>query len=177
VAVPLSSGFHVAMNLGDLCSWATRPRSVDLIHELAHVWQSQHHGTNPTAFMTNSVQCQVAALLDIPAAKAAAAAAATAAAIRSGILDPARIAAAAAAAAAAEDVSAYAYIPGRRFDQYAAEQIAEQVEHSYSRRGSPTPAVIAHVRSLSANVPSPDNARGLTVTSFHRSSTPGVVFP
>jgi len=177
VAVPLSSGFHVAMNVGDLCSWASRPRSETLIHELAHAWQSQHHSTSPTAFMTNSVRCQIAAIVDLPAAKAAAAAAASAAAIRSGVHNPARIAAGASAAAAAEDVSAYAYMPGKPFDEYAAEQIAEQVEDRYTPKGAPTPAVIAHISSLSAHARSPDNERSLTITSFHRKSTPGVVFP
>ena len=32
VAVPLSAGSHVVMMMGDLCSWATRPRSATLIH-------------------------------------------------------------------------------------------------------------------------------------------------
>jgi hypothetical protein len=127
--------------------------------------------------MTNSVRCQIAAIIDLPAAKTAAGAAASAAAIRRGVLDPTRIAAAAAAAAAAEDVSAYAYIPGKPFDEYAAEQIAEQVEDSYTPKGTPTATVIAHIRSLSAHARSPDNERSLTITSFHRKSTPGVVFP
>jgi hypothetical protein len=177
VAVPLSSGFHVALNLGDVCSWATRRRSEDLIHELAHAWQSQHHGSDRTAFMLNSVRCQVAAAIDIPLAKAAASAAAIRAAVSSGIFNPSRLASIGAAAAAAEDVSAYAYIPGSPFDQYAAEQIAEQVEHSYRSTGSPTPAVITLVRSLSANAASADNERSLTVINFHRRSTPGVIFP
>jgi hypothetical protein len=62
VAVPLSIGSHVVIIMGDLCSWVTRPRSATLIHELAHAWQSQHYGSDPEAFMKNSVECQIRAL-------------------------------------------------------------------------------------------------------------------
>jgi hypothetical protein len=176
VAVPLASGFHIAMNLGDLCSWASRPRSDTLVHELAHAWQSQHHGSSPTAYMSNSVACQLLAMADLPIAKAAAAKNATTAAVKHGVFDTSRLATIAAAAAAAEDVSAYAYIPGKAFDEYAAEQIAQQVEHTYSHSGHPTPGVVTLISSVKPHVVSPENERGLTVRSFHRKSTAGVVF-
>ncbi len=51
-------GGMVAMNMGGA---AAPPVSTGLlIHELAHVWQSQHH-PNPVAFMGNSVASQAAA--------------------------------------------------------------------------------------------------------------------
>jgi putative peptidoglycan binding protein len=62
VAAQLSTGWHVAMNMGSLRCWAPSPFSASLIHELAHAWQSQHHPTDPTAFMTNSVKCQAKAM-------------------------------------------------------------------------------------------------------------------
>jgi hypothetical protein len=176
VAVPISSGWHVVMLMGDLCSWATRPRSDTLIHELAHAWQSQHHGSDPTAFMKNSVGCQARALADLLVAKAAAATAATTAAILRGVIMPGTLARIARTAAAAEDVSAYAYIPGRAFSAYAAEQIAQQVEHTYNGRGRPTPTVISTILSVSPHARSTDNEASLRVISFHRKSTPGVIF-
>jgi peptidoglycan hydrolase-like protein with peptidoglycan-binding domain len=175
VAVPVSGSFFVVMLLGDLNPWHTRPRSHTLIHELTHAWQSQHAG-DPTAFMKNSVRCQAGALADLPIAKAAAGAAASAAAVGRGVFDPIALARIAAAAAAAEDVSAYAYIPGRPFTGYAAEQIAQQVEDGHSGAGRPTPGVLTTIRSVSANVRSPANEASLGVTSFHRKSTSGVVF-
>jgi peptidoglycan hydrolase-like protein with peptidoglycan-binding domain len=176
VAVPLTSGSHVVMNMGDVSPWHTKPRSNTLIHELAHAWQSQHHGSDPRAFMENSVLCQARALADLPIAKAAAAAAATEAAVRRGVFDPRRLAAIAQAAAAGEEVSAYAYIPGRAFAGYAAEQVAQQVEDGYAGTGRPTPVILTTIRSVAANVRSADNEASLRVISFHRRSARGVVF-
>jgi outer membrane protein OmpA-like peptidoglycan-associated protein len=176
VAVPLSSGWNVVMNMGDVCSWASRPRSFTLIHELVHAWQSQHHGSDPTAFMKNSVTCQALAMADIPVAKAAAVAAATTAAIGRGVFNPRTLASLAAAAAAAEDSSAYAYIPGKPFGAYAAEQVAQQFEDAYSRSGSPTASIVPTISGVAANARSAANETSLTVTSFHRRSTAGVIF-
>lgn len=145
VAFPVGADWWVALNQGSVASFATRPRSDTLIHELAHAWQSQHHGSDPTAFMRNSVINQAAA---------------------------------AALTAVGQEASAYAYIPGRPFAEYAAEQIAEQIEDSYNGTGSPTPAIAAHVRSVPAGAPDPDNEASLTVTTgFERRSTAGVVWP
>lgn len=174
VAVPTSVGWHVVMLLGDISRrWVG---SGTLIHELAHAWQSQHHGSDPTAYMKNSVECQVKALADIPIAKAAAAAAAVEMAIASGVFDPRTLASIGSAAAGRESSSSYAYVPGKSFGAYAAEQIAQQVEDSFNRTGRPTPGVLSVMRSVSANVPSADNRASLSVISFHRKSTPGVVF-
>lgn len=170
VAVPLAGGFHVVMLLGDFDPWHTRNRSDTLIHELTHAWQSQHAGDH-TAFMKNSVRCQVGALADLPLAKTEAAAAV----VGLNVFDPLALARGA-QAAAAEDVSAYAYIPGGRFDQYAAEQIAQQIEDGYHNR-RPISAIVEPIRSARANAPNRDNEAGLQVIGFERKSTPGVVFP
>lgn len=174
VAVPLSAGSHVVMMMGDLCGWATRPRSATLIHQLAHAWQSQHHGSDAQAFMKNSVVCQVRALAALPSAKAAAAAKAAVAAIRRVV--PITLAAIGAEAFEAEDVSAFAYVPGKPFREYAAEQIAQQVEDAYTRTGSPTPVIASTIRSARAHARSLDNESSLTVISFHAKSTPRVIF-
>ncbi|SDL47525.1 phage tail tip lysozyme [Pseudomonas indica] len=145
VAFPVGSDWWVALNQGTVASFATRPRSDTLIHELAHAWQSQHHGSDPTAFMRNSIINQAGA---------------------------------AALTALGLEASAYAYIPGKPFAEYGAEQIAEQVEDSYNGTGSPTPAVARHVRSVAAGVADPDNEASLSVsTAFERRSTSGVVWP
>ena len=43
--------------VGDTASCWASTRPGDLIHELTHAWQSQHH-RDSTAFMANSVKCQ-----------------------------------------------------------------------------------------------------------------------
>jgi outer membrane protein OmpA-like peptidoglycan-associated protein len=174
VAVPTSLGWHVVMLLGDVArDWSG---SSTLIHELAHAWQSQHHSSDPAAYMKNSVECQVKALADIPIAKAAASTAAVAAAVKGGIVDPRRLASIGTAAAAGEDVSAYAYMPGKAFNDYAAEQIAQQVEDVFTGLGRPTPVVLREIQAVSANVNSSANVASLKTISFHRKSTIGVVF-
>jgi len=82
-------------------NWGPSPPTNTMIHEMAHVWQSQHH-TQPTAFMACAVANQ------------AAAAAAQAAASALGLTTK---------------FSAYGYVPGRPFAGYGAEQIAQQVEN------------------------------------------------
>ena len=94
------------MNLGTFT-----PARKLLIHELTHVWQSQHH-PDVTAFMSNSVDGQALAV----AANEAAA-----------LLAP--------ATRGHDDFpihfpfSTYAYVPGKPFGEYGAEQIANSVEH------------------------------------------------
>lgn len=73
-----------------------------LIHELAHAWQSQHHGM-PGMYVWNSLKSQQMKGED-------------------------------------KTVSVYAYVPGKPFGEYAAEQIAEQVEAGET-------AIVDHVRS------------------------------
>src|SRR5690606_20837991 len=88
-------GFIQIMNCGTLT-----PSTRTLIHELTHVWQSQHHD-DKTAFMANAVKSQGRALKEN---------------LASGSTDP--------------DVpwSAYAFIPGSPFGEYGAEQNARRVE-------------------------------------------------
>jgi peptidoglycan hydrolase-like protein with peptidoglycan-binding domain len=145
VAVRVGADWWVAMNIGSLAPRATRPASDLLIHELAHAWQSQHHGSDKTAFMQNSLFNQAAAE---------------------------------ALNAIGQPASAYAYIPGKPFREYGAEQIAEQIEDSYNGTGRPTPTIVPHVRSVAVHAADADNEASLTVlTGFERLSTPGVVPP
>jgi len=176
VAVPVSSGFYVVMLLGDIDPWHTRNRSDTLIHELTHAWQSQH-ADDPTAYVKNSIRCQAGALAYLPFAKAEAAAAAIGLNVFNpwAVADP-RAVARGAQAAADEDVSAYAYLPGGRFDQYAAEQIAQQIEDGYSS-GRPIPAIVTPIQSAGPNIRVSENEASLQVLGFERKSTPGVVFP
>ena len=106
-----------------------------LIHELAHVWQSQHH-PDPTAFMVNAVASQA---LEEAANKAA----------------------------GVTSFSAYAYRPGKAFIEYAAEQIAQQVENGEA-------AIVAHVRSVPPRAIDPANVVSLTVPRIEDTASPGV---
>jgi hypothetical protein len=127
--------------------------------------------------MKNSIRCQAGAFADLPVAKTVAAERATAAAIARGIISPSRLKAIAASAFAAEDVSAYAYVPGRTLKDYAAEQIAQQVECAYLAAGTPTPPAVATILpALGPGVRNTDNEISLTVFGFERKSTPGVIF-
>jgi hypothetical protein len=86
-----------------------------LIHELTHVWQSQHHSVAGKC-MWNSMESQK--LAD------------------------------------ARDESAYWYIPNKPFGQYAAEQIADQVENG-------EPPIVAHIRSRAVRFHDPFNIESL----------------
>jgi outer membrane protein OmpA-like peptidoglycan-associated protein len=144
VATQIPGGWYVVMNMGDLGSWAGPPLAPStLIHELAHAWQSQHHGTDPQAFMKNSVACQLGAM--------------------------------ALEKTLGITVSAYAYIPGKPFGDYAAEQIAQQVEHTFTGGGAPTPTIIGVIRSVAPNAPSADNKASLGVMTGFHVCMPGVI--
>jgi hypothetical protein len=86
-----------------------------LIHELTHVWQSQHHSV-PGKYMWNSLASQ-------------------------------RL-------AEQRGESAYWFVPGKPFGEYAAEQIADQVEAGED-------PIIAHVRSRFARFKDPLNTMSL----------------
>ena len=141
VAVQLSTGWYVVMNMGSLQCWA---RSRDLIHELAHAWQSQHH-SDPRTFMKNSVACQAKEF--------------------------------ALSKATGKPHHAYAYVPGKAFGDYSAEQIAQQVQHHFTRSGRPTPVVLSTIRAAAPNVPVAENAASLTVVTTPQLGAPGVVPP
>lgn len=126
------------------------PSDPTLIHELAHVWQSQHH-SNPTQFMLNSVASQAAALSQNGAA------ALLDSSVRTNFGFPARF-----------PFSAYAYKRGKPFGEYAAEQIAKQVE--FAER-----VIIAKVASVPAGAADGDNATSLTTPRTEDRRRPGVI--
>jgi hypothetical protein len=63
--------------------------------------------------------------------------------------------------------SAYGYIPGRPFGDYAAEQIAQQVQRGEA-------PIIAHVRSVAIGVVDPENVKSLKTPRIEDTSLPGV---
>ena len=134
LSAPPKTNWYVVMNMGDLLAWEHRRRSEVLIHELTHAWQSQHH-SNPTAFMLNSVVCQLKGK---------------------------------------SKADAYCYLPDKKFWENAAEQIATQVQHTYSRRGNPSPMIIKIIQSVRPHERSYYNEKSLKVISFYPASTPGV---
>jgi hypothetical protein len=135
------------MNLGDLATWHTRPRLETLIHELTHCWQSQHH-PDRTAFMVNSVKSQALAEAENLKSKL----------LRLGWT-----------------ADAYYYVPGGPFATYAAEQIAEQVEDTFTGKTRLAASVTSHVSSLKPYDASKPNESSLAVARVDRDSTPGVV--
>lgn len=119
-----------------------------LIHELTHVWQSQHH-SDPYKFMKNSVNCQAGAAT-----------------------------ANAAAALSEPDLilngdwpgfwpfSAYAYMPGFGLSQYAAEQMAQANELADTN-------VRNAIKGTAMNAVSTDNEKALKLTTFGDRRIPG----
>ena len=145
VTTPVTGTIQV-MNCGTFT-----PDQDTLIHELAHVWQSQHH-SSPTQFITNAVSSQAAAVaangLEVS-------------------LD--RSVAANADFPVHFPFSAYVFTPGKTFGEYAAEQIANAVEHGDG-------AIIAHVRSVGVGVVDGANVTSLATSRIGDRRTPGVVF-
>jgi hypothetical protein len=144
--------FTVTFLRGELMNMGTfTPATNDLIHELAHVWQSQH-SSDATLFMRSSVAAQAKAV----AANGAAAA-----------LHPSVV--------RHRDFpenfpfSSYAYRPGAVFTSYGAEQIANQVEHGEA-------PIVAHVRGATTGVDA-DNMTSLNSgASFDDRRAPGVIY-
>ena len=124
VPVPFGLGVQQIMNLGPA------PSADTFIHELTHVWQSQHH-SDGTAYMANCVGSQKIA------------------------------------EALGGGNSAYAYIPGKPFGEYAGEQIAQQV-----MRGEAP--IVAHVKSVAVRTIDPDNLLSLKSFRFEDATKPGV---
>jgi hypothetical protein len=127
------------------------PHPNDLIHELAHAWQSQHH-PNAYAFMSAAVKCQGAA-----AAKNAAEVASDPNIMLHGEW-PVQF-----------PFTAYAYAPGSDVDSYGAEQVANAVEH-----GDGT--VCATMRAAGRNVANSKNITSLTLVQYGDRRTSGIVF-
>jgi hypothetical protein len=134
------------MNLGTFS-----PSRDLLIHELTHVWQSQHH-PDPTAFMSNSVAGQAMAVA------ANELAAQTDATVRVNSDFPVHF-----------PFSTYAYVPGNPFGTYGAEQIANSVEHGE------TP-IVSHVSSVPAGAVDGDNKTSLFTTRIGDRRASGIVF-
>lgn len=121
-----------------------------LIHELAHVWQSQHH-SDPFQFMKSAVDCQAGALT-VNAAEV--------------FSDP--------------DVllhsehpvnfpfSAYAYLPGLSLASYGAEQMAQACH-----KGEAT--VRSHMKGVAMNAVDPDNVKAMKLTVFADRRMTGIV--
>jgi hypothetical protein len=72
------------------------------------------------------------------------------------------------AAASVAGGSAYCYKPGKSFDQYAAEQLAQQAENKEA-------PIISHMRSVSAGAVDP--SLDLIVPRWETSGDPGVKCP
>ena len=128
IANPFGNAVQI-MNVG------VSPSRNTLIHELAHVWQSQHHSSS-TRYMLNAVESQA-------------------------------LAEAANLLRRVTSFSAYGYVPGRPFGEYASEQVAQQV-----MRGEAS--IVAHVRSVGARVVDPENVASLSTARIEDTSLPGV---
>lgn len=72
--------------------------------------------------------------------------------------------------------SAYAYVPGKPFEQYGAEQIAQQVEDTYTGRGAPTSTIVPMIRQVPAGVRAPYNDASLEVVGYEKKGDPGVIW-
>lgn len=128
-ALPLG-GNIVILNLG------TTFREVDVIHELAHAWQSQHHSA-PAQYMANCVACQAAAV----AANTKLVAVDPRVVFRKNFPVNAPF-------------SAYNYRRGLPFAAYAGEQIAQQVEKNEA-------VIRTKIASVAAGVVDSDNVKSL----------------
>jgi hypothetical protein len=123
----------------------------DLIHELTHAWQSQHH-PDPMFFMASCLSCQS------DAAAVNAKIGAQDARVRSNDDFPANF-----------PVSAYSFKPNRGFDNYGGEQIAQQVQ--FKRR-----AIISHVSSVPMNANDVANGHSLNhFSNFEDTRLPDVL--
>lgn len=132
----IPTGYIQVMNLG------LGPREDTVVHELAHVWQSQHH-SNPTEFMRNCAACQGYALeRNLEAAQ----------------LNPALLLKHKRGFPVSYPYSAYAYrhpTPPLAFSSFGGEQIAEQVEGNESD-------IIAKISGVRPGAVDADNVRSLT---------------
>jgi hypothetical protein len=167
IALPWHKGWIVVLNLGpNGFNDPVASNKAALIHELAHAWQSQHH-PDPWQFMVNSWECQRRA------AEATVRAATNRTARFIGLVrDPhfSRF----------SEASAYAWVPGRRFGDYAGEQIAQQVQDSFFPAGGAAPrttgAILWHMRTAPPGKPDPDNIRSLGRMRYEYKDTPNVVW-
>lgn len=135
----LVSPLKIIMNVGPTKS--TSDYHDTIIHELGHVWQAQH-ATNPTLYMSNSIKSQAMA---------------EASNLALSVLLKKKVKA----------FSAYAYRPGKKFSEYAAEQIAQQAMNGET-------AIVAHMKSVAAGKVDPENDTGLSTPQIEDTRSPGV---
>ncbi len=166
-AIPTSATkWIVILNLG-ANAFQSGAAKDNLIHELAHAWQSQHHPIS-WQYMYNCVQSQVAAV------------AATALADLNSSR-PMRLANPLIPDLKLGPASAYAYVPGKPFGEYGGEQIAQQIEDYYFAPISSTiktqiKKFVDHIQSLPARAPDPDNIQSLSKIRYAHKSFPNVVW-
>jgi hypothetical protein len=139
------------------------PSNDKLIHELVHVWQAQHHSA-PEAFIVNSVLSQALAVTENEAL------AQLDPALKANRRFPSQF-----------PRSPYACIPGRPFSEYAAEQIAKQVERNFlAGAGTPvaiaTDPIVAHIKAVGRSVVDADNVTGLKTSRTEDKRTAGALF-
>jgi hypothetical protein len=125
------------------------PDRKTLIHELAHVWQSQHH-SDKFRFMVNAVDSQAGAVV-----------ASTAAALDDPIVllnvdFPAFF-----------PFDAYAYNPGLPFANMAAEQMAKAIENGET-------AIVSHIKGVTMNMIDSSCVAALSKPGFADRRMPGV---
>jgi hypothetical protein len=167
-AIPTSTNWIVILNLG-ANAFQSGAAKDDLIHELAHAWQSQHHPI-PWQYMYNCIQSQVAAaaasaLVDLNSSWLMR--------LTNPMIPDLKLGPA----------SAYAYIPGKPFGEYGGEQIAQQVEDYYSAVPmssavkSQIKPIVDHIRSLTPKVSDPHNIQSLSKTRYAHKSFLNVVWP
>jgi hypothetical protein len=144
MAFPDSSGTVQIMNLGTYS-----PRRNTLIHELGHVWQSQHH-SDKYRFMINSVGSMKEAL------KASSLAVITDPMVSLNKDFPAFF-----------PFDAYAYDPSTPFVNLAAEQMAQAIENGES-------AIVAHVKGVTKNVIDSSLIAALSKPGYGDHRVPGV---
>jgi hypothetical protein len=156
-AFTLAFGPFAVINCGTFT-----PSNDKLIHELVHVWQSQHH-VSTTAFIGNSLASQALAVSENEALA---------------LLDPTLKVHPKFPSQFPR--SPYACFTGRPFSEYAAEQIAKQVERNFlASAGSPiavaTDPIVAHIRAT-AKGSDADNVTGLKTARTEDKRTTGVLF-
>jgi len=136
------------MNLGTFS-----PTTDLLIHELTHVWQSQHH-SSATQFITNAAASQVAAAA---ANKLVAVSDPTVTSNKDFPLQ--------------YPFSAYAYLmsAGKKFTDFAAEQIANAVENGES-------TIVSHVKGVAKGAVDADNVTSLATVRIGDRRVFGTVF-
>lgn len=166
IAVQVSGRWVVVLNLGRLYENPGADPST-LVHELAHAWQSQHH-SNPQRFMINSVESQ--ALESVSEAANSTTGRIVGVVVGAPPVIPA-------------GAGSYAYVPGKPFGTYGAEQIAQQVEDFFFGRpgfdASVRPKLLPiwqHMLATGRGAVDAENVRGLSSPHVEFRGDPGVVW-